>query len=383
MPNGAAPAAAPSLSFTPNDPDFSDLQWNFSLINMPSAWAINPGSTPAVTVALIDTGVTTTNTSMTFPLWTGSKFENVPMAFAVSPDLSASRFTKEQDFVFLDAGAPVLDMVGHGTHVASTIGEDTNNGLGLAGIAYNVRIMPVKVCVGYWELMIAQAEDNVPGFISTTAGGCPDDAIIAGIHYAADNGAKVINVSLGGTEPASAESDALAYAVEHGAFVSIAMGNDFDSGNPTEYPASYAASIGGAMSVAAVGKFSEHAYYSSAGSYSEIAAPGGNDQDGGSDDQGFVWQVTLLPPDQDPTLLVRPRFDRYAEIGYEGTSMATPHVSGLAALLMSQGNLTDPAAVEALIKATAKDLGPKGKDDQFGYGLIQPRNALFGFGIRR
>jgi subtilisin family serine protease len=75
-----------------------------------------------------------------------------------------------------------------------------------------------------------------------------------------------------------------------------------------------------------------------------------------------------------------PRFDRYDLIGYQGTSMASPHVAGLAALLMSQG-VTDPAAIEALIKQTAKDLGQPGRDDLFGFGLIQPRAALFGRGI--
>ena len=135
----------------------------------------------------------------------------------------------------------------------------------------------------------------------------------------------------------------------------------------------------GAMSVAAVGKFMDRAWYSSTGSYTEIAAPGGDDRTGSGLDGGFVWQVTLDFDDQDPSLPI-PRFDRYLLIGYEGTSMATPHVSGLAALLMSQG-VTSPAAIESLIRKTARDLGPAGKDDSFGYGLIQPRPSLFGFGI--
>src|SRR5262249_10008081 len=160
----------------------------------------------------------------------------------------------------------------------------------------------------------------------------------------------------------------------------IGMGNDALNGNPTEYPAFYAAAIDGAMSVSAVGKSQTHAYYSSTGSYNEIAAPGGNDQDGGGADQGYVWQVTLFPSDSDPSLVLKPRFDRYAEVPYEGTSMATPHVAGLAALLMSQGKARTPAAVESLIRSTAKDLGAAGRDDTFGYGLIQARNSLFGFG---
>jgi serine protease len=380
----AAPTAAATRALTviPNDPAFGTLQWNFALIDAPGAWAINPGATSSITVATIDTGVTTAATSLTVPLWTGQTFEQTTIPYAVSPDITASRLLPGHDFVFMPSG-PVLDMHGHGTHVASTIGEDTNNLKGLAGLAYNVRIMPLKVCLGYWDVMIASGQRGIPGFASPDAGGCPDDAIVNAIHYAVDNGANIINLSLGGTDSAPAEQDALQYAAQHNVFVSIAMGNDAQNGNPTEYPASYAAGIDGVMSVSAVGKSQTHAYYSSTGSYNEIAAPGGNDLDGGGLDKGYVWQVTLLPSDSDPTLLTKPRFDRYAEVAYEGTSMATPHVSGLAALLMSQGKSRTAAAVEALIKATAKDLGAAGKDDTFGYGLIQARNSLFGFGIAR
>jgi serine protease len=369
----------PRLFGTPNDPDFGNYQWNLQLIDMPHAWDINPGGNSNLIVATIDSGVTTVRQSFTFPLFTGSKIENVSLPFDVSPDLPASRLVSPRDFVFMPSGGPVLDFVGHGTHVSSTIAESTNNGLLGAGMAYNVRIMPVKVCVGYWELMIANAQAGQTGFLPEDASACPDDAIISGIRYAADNGAKVINISLGGEDPSTEMRNAITYAVQHGAFVAIAMGNSFDIGNPVEYPAFYASSIDGAMSVAAVSKFSNHAFYSSSGSYCEIAAPGGDVNDRSGIDLGLVWQTTLLFPDQDPTILV-PRFDRYDLIGYQGTSMASPHVAGLAALAMSQG-VADPAAVEALIRQTAKDLGQPGRDDLFGFGLIQPRAALFGRGI--
>jgi serine protease len=378
----ASSTAATSHTFgTPNDPLFTNYQWNFIQIDMPDAWNINPGGNPNLIVATLDTGVSTQKVSFTVPLFTGSKIENVTLPFDVSPDLSQSRVVLPRDFVPFVPGAPVLDLDGHGTHVSSTIAEQTNNFIQLAGIAYNVKLMPVKVCFGYWESMIANAQQGIMGFLPPDVGGCPDDAIIGGLHYAADNGAKVINLSLGGTDADDALRQAIVYAVQHGAFVSMAMGNDFQDGNPVEYPASYAPQIDGAMSVAATSKSMHHAYYSSSGSYCEIAAPGGDDSDGGGLDGGFIFQVTLDFDFNDPTLgVTRPRFDRYAGIGFEGTSMATPHVAGLAALLMSQG-VTDPAAVEALIKKTAKDLGSPGRDDMFGYGLIQPRAALFGFGI--
>jgi serine protease len=212
-------------------------------------------------------------------------------------------------------------------------------------------------------------------------GFCPSSAVANGIRYAADNGAKVINVSIGGPGQSTVERDAIAYAVGRGAFVAMSAGNDFEDGNRTMYPASYAATINGAMSVAATGKSQRRAFYSSTGNWVEIAAPGGDSRDGSGQDSGVIWQTTLLFTDQDPDLLV-PRFDNYATIGNQGTSMASPHVAGLAALLVSQG-ITRPEAIEALIRATAKDLGAAGKDNDFGYGLIQPRAALRGLGIRK
>ena len=230
------PDGGPRLLGTPNDPDFVNYQWNLQMLNMPRAWDINPGGSPSLIVATIDTGVTTVKQSFTFPLFTGSKIEQVTLPFDVSPDLPTSRLVSPRDFIFMPAGGPVLDFDGHGTHVSSTIGEATNNGISLAGMAYNVRIMPVKVCVGYWELMIANARDGITGFLPKDSEDCPFDAIIAGVRYAVDNGAKVINISLGGEDPSTEMRNAITYAVQHGAFVAISMGNSFEDGNPTEYP---------------------------------------------------------------------------------------------------------------------------------------------------
>jgi serine protease len=368
-------------SGAPNDEDYATYQWNLSLLNMPGAWDIQPGGTPDVIVAVLDTGITTSTQSQTFRIWTGSAFENVPMAFAPNPDLSSARLADPFDFAFQDTTA-VLDMDGHGTHVSSTIGEDTNNVTLAAGLAYNVRIMPVKVCRGYWEELVIRALTNTTGFPATNAGGCPIVDIADGIRYAADRGARVMNLSLAGTGTQATIQDALNYAVSRGAFVAIAMGNNFNSGNPVMYPARYAQDIMGVMSVGAVNKSQTRASYSSTGAHAEIAAPGGQFQSG--TDQGVIWQSTLFPPDYDPGFLVRrPRFDHYDSIGYQGTSMATPHVAGLAALIISQSPGISPANVERAIRATARDIGQPGKDDEFGYGLIQPRNVLFGWGLRK
>jgi serine protease len=296
----------------------------------------------------------------------------------VNPDLAASRLVKPYDFV--NGSTTVLDLDGHATHVSGTIGEDTNNSLGDSGMAYKVQIMPVKVCSGYWDVQFARSKAGVKGQAPLDAGGCLNSDIAAGIRYAADNGAKAINISLGGTDSSATILSAINYAIGKGAFVAAAGGNEYEDGNPTEWPAADAPSVDGFMSVAATNRSGSRAYYSNTGTYIEIAAPGGDSRDQSSG-TGFIWQSTLIYTDQDPAVgFYTPRFDRFAEIGYQGTSMATPHVVGLAALMMSHG-ITSPAAVEALIKRTAKDLGDPGKDTSFGYGLIQPRTALFGVGV--
>jgi serine protease len=128
-----------------------------------------------------------------------------------------------------------------------------------------------------------------------------------------------------------------------------------------------------------------HAYYSSSGSWVELAAPGGSERGFGRD--GFIWQQTfdfnfvetyLLPPSQ----FRAPRFDILAYVGIIGTSMATPHVSGVAAMMIQQG-INNPAAVEAALERFATDLGTPGRDDFYGYGLVDARNVLRGLGMAR
>jgi serine protease len=248
-----------------------------------------------------------------------------------------------------------------------------------AGIAYNAIIMPVKVCTGYWDEQIDRSRRGIRGRADVDDPGCSTLDIADGIEYAAEQGAKVINVSLGGPNPTNAVRDALATAVQRGAFVAVAMGNSFKDGNPTNYPAKYAELYQGVMSVAAVGRsLTTRAPYSSTGSHCEITAPGGDLEADGTN--GIVFQTTLREPSH---VSNAPAFNDFAVFGFQGTSMATPHVAGLAALLISQRPGITPAQVEAIIRATARDIGAPGKDDDFGFGLIQPRAALFGLGIRR
>jgi subtilisin family serine protease len=379
---------------TPNDPGYAPRQWNFAALDMPRAWDINPGASSSLIVGILDTGVTTTTANYTFKTWNGSDIVDVSVPFATNPDMAASRLVSPFDFAF-SAGATVLDMDGHGTHVASTVGEDTNNAIMAAGIAYNVRIMPVKVCIGYWEIQFMRSANGIPGYSPLSDdGGCLNDAISAGIRYAADNGAKVINISISGPAYSATMESAVQYAVSKGVFIAMAAGNNFEEGNPTNHPAKHGETINGAMAVGAVGRTLKRAYYSSSGSHVEITAPGGDIRDDPA--LGYIWQSMIRQSDSDPRSVIFPRFDRYNEIGIQGTSMASPHVAGVAALLMSQlGPAATPALIEEIIEATARAcdasscdpsaprVGSLGRNHTFGHGLIQPRTALFGRGLRK
>ena len=365
----------------PTDADYAAYQWNFQLINMPAAWDLQAGGSNDIIVAVLDSGITATSGTMVYPVWTGTSFQTLSMPYAPNPDLPASRHVGAIDYVGPKVpGSPHVDTDGHATHVSGTIGEATNNSLLVSGVAYNVRIMPIKVCSSYWDRMIFRAQNGTTGFDSSSRTSCTFADLAAGIDYAVNSGARVLNISLGGTSQSTLIQNSLINAANRGAFVAISMGNDFNSGNPISYPAFYAGSIDGVMSVASIGPNSLKANYSSTGSHCEISAPGGDTLGNSArTDRGAIWQSTLLDADLGGLI---PRFDRYDKQGYQGTSMAAPHVAGVAALLMSQMPRLTGAQVERILRLTVKDLGTKGKDDSFGHGLIQPRAALFGYGIR-
>jgi serine protease len=367
------------LHVVPNDTSFS-RQWNMPLINMPQAWDISHGGSSSVTVAVVDSGVTQVSATFAFALWTGTQIQTVPIRFGQNPDIAAIRFFRPQDFAFWNG--PVLDMYGHGTQVAGTILQETNNNLGFAGIAYNARLMPVKVCIGMWESQFLRSAMNLPGYIDPADPrntGCFDSDVADGVRYAADSGAQVINISLGGPGESPVLLDAIRYAVQKGVFVAMSAGNDFEDGNPVNYPAGYGPQIDGAMAVGAVGRSRRRAFYSSTGSYIEIAAPGGDSRDGGAD--GVIYQEGLLFSDSN-SLQVVPSFDHYTGRGDQGTSFASPHIAGVAALLYAQG-IKKPAAIEAAIKRFAVDLGTPGRDDEYGYGMVDARATLRGLGVAK
>ena len=344
---------------------------------MERAWDINPGASPAITVAVLDTGAAYQNVLQRYfaRSWNAGAFVfpalgivDVPVSAA--PELGGrERFVSPRDFIWNDDTPDDLD--GHGTHVAGTIGQLTNNGVGVAGMAFNVRLMPVKVLDTIWDFIF-----NSPEFAT-------DDVLARGIRYAVDNGAKVLNLSLGRTgAPAPVVRDAIVYAVSRGAFVAVAAGNDFLRGNPTKRPADVGPDGGrrggGRRGPGqSAGLLLEHRCRS--WSYGTGRRPVARRHHGRHPPAVVRLRPHRYRPSRPSTVSdTAVRCVRVPVL--QGTSMAAPHVAGFAALLMQQG-ITSPAAVEAIMKRSATDLGPPGRDDAYGYGLINPRAALRGMGL--
>jgi serine protease len=311
------------VAFTPNDPFFS-YQWHMPLIQAPQAWDVSTGQD--VLVAVLDTGIAYED------------FENYQQA----PDLGNTHFVPGYDFINNDAHAN--DDEGHGTHVAGTVAQSTNNGQGVSGVAFDAILMPVKVL------------DN--------QGQGSYDAIAQGIIYATDRGARIINMSLSGRAGSSTLAEAVDYATSKGVLIVAAAGN---SGGAVEYPAAY----GNVLAVGSVGYSRTRVDYSNFGPQINLVAPGGDtdvDLNGDGQPDGVLQQTFR----DDPT-----SFGFYF---YEGTSMAAPHVSGVAALLFARNPTATADQVRQAMESTALDLGPAGRDNEYGYGLVQAADALAAIG---
>lgn len=317
-----APTAAPDPDTAykdfPNDPKYK-YQWHLRQIRMPDAWKLADGE--GVIVAVLDTGVA---------------YEDYQRFHRV-PDLAAVEFVKPYDFVGNDSHAN--DDHGHGTHVTGTIAQTTHNGIGVAGVARKVKIMPLKVLAG-----------NGSGSVA---------AIADAIRYAADNGAKVINMSLGGRFPSKVLERAVTYAHKKGVTVVCAAGNA--GRGKVGYPAAY----DDAVAVAATQYDETTTFYSNWGKALDIAAPGGNtrvDQNNDGMPDG-VLQNTIA--------IGNPEVDDY--YAYMGTSMASPHAAAVAALIVGEG-VTHPDRVEKILEDTANKPETYNKN-HYGAGIIDANAA--------
>jgi serine protease len=340
--------------FTPND-TFFGLQWNLPKITVPQAWDIDVtpplrGGDPSVVVAVLDSGAayesyTDPNPAKCVGSGTPTDCLSAGAVYAQAPDLAGTVFVSGYDFVNSDAHPN--DDNGHGTHVSGTVAETTDNAKGEAGIAFNARIMPVKVL---------DREGS-----GTTA------TIAAGIDFARTNGATIINLSLGSTTDDPVLKQAIADASAAGITVVAATGNS--NASQLAYPAAYAEVV----AVGAVRYDDTRSFYSNYGSGIDLVAPGGDlgvDQSGDGQPDGILQETySNLDADRLPQ-----DFTTFGQIFYEGTSMAAPHVAAAVALLRSAGASAD-AAVTALT-TTATDLGPAGADTEYGAGLINVQAAL-------
>ncbi|WP_107667955.1 S8 family serine peptidase [Cyanothece sp. BG0011] len=284
-----------------NDPQYSE-QWNLQNINIEAAWRKAKGK--GVTVAVIDTGVSRV------------------------PDLQKTEFVEGYDFV--NDKKEANDDHGHGTHVAGTVAQSTNNRYGVAGVAYQAKIMPLKV-------------------LSAAGFGTISD-IAEAIRFAADHNADIINMSLGGGGASQMMEDAINYAHEKGVVIVAAAGNEGRSS--ASYPSRYDKVI----SVSALNANNEKAFYSNYGVGVDISAPGG-----GQDKK--ILQETIDPNTGQAILT-----------GFMGTSMASPHVAGVAALIRSAG-VKEPDKIRQILEGSAKDI-ENDKLNYYGSGQLDAEAAL-------
>lgn len=285
----------------PNDPDYVK-QWNLRSINVESAWEETKGA--GMTVAVIDTGVTKV------------------------PDLEQTKFVKGYDFV--NDKEEATDDNGHGTHVAGTIAQSTNNNYGVAGVAYEANIMPLKVLSAY-------------------GGGTVAD-IAEAIRFAADNNADVINLSLGGGGESQVLKEAVDYAYSKGVVVVAAAGNE--NRNSASYPARFPHVI----SVAATGPSGEKAPYSNFGAGVDISAPGGSKD-------GQILQETI-DPETGASMFA----------GFQGTSMASPHVAAVAAMVKASGVET-PDEIRQVLQQSVRKV-QEDPLNHFGAGHLDASGAV-------
>lgn len=336
--------ASPNYRFTPqfvpNDP-YYDEQWHYPAINLPQAWELSTGS--GAIVAVIDTGVYLAHDDLAANLVSGYDFIS-----DIDNALDGNGLDNNPD----DPGDGGLDGSSswHGTHVAGTIAAVSNNNLGVAGVAFGAKVMPLRAlgALGGSSYDIQQA-------LLYAARLSNDSGTLPPIR------ADIANLSLG-CSGCYSDADQLVYtrARNAGLIIIAAAGNE--SSSALSYPASYS----GVVSVSAVNRLDRLANYSNYGSAVDVAAPGG--------EQSAIWSNGILS-----TLVDQSSGSRRASYEfYQGTSMAAPHVAGVAALMVGVYPGLTPDDFDGALSSFAivDDLGTSGRDNQFGYGRINALKAV-------
>lgn len=295
-------------NFVPNDPLY-EKQWHMDRVGASTAWDYGTGR--GVTVAVIDTGIACEDHG----------------GFQKGTDLQSTRCVPGWNFIWNNEHAN--DDHGHGTHVAGTVAQSTDNGIGASGLAFHVRLMPIKVLdKGGWGTTVDIAN---------------------GIRWASDNGAQVVNLSLGGPRNSKVLEDAIAHARSQGTIIVAAAGN---SGGSVGFPGGSEGVIG----VSATDSGDKLATFSSRGKGVDIAAPGVG-----------VIQQTICEGGKNKCEVFP---------GWAGTSMASPHVAGAAALLVGMG-VSDPDAVEATLAENARVVDPSdGGRRLYGAGILDAASTM-------
>jgi serine protease len=333
----------------PND-DYYPLQWHYPLINLPAAWDVTTGNA-AVEVAVIDTGVLFGHPDLQGQLSSAFDYD-----FVSDPSRSLDGGGIDANAEDPGDGAGVQPSSFHGTHVAGTIGARTDNDTGannsgVSGIAWDVTIVPLRAL----GLFGSGTSYDILQAVRY-ASGQPNDS---GTSHLVD----VINLSLGGTGSSTAEQSVYTQARNAGVIVVAAAGNNNSS--QAFFPASY----DGVVSVSAVETRRQKAPYSNFGSNVDVAAPGGDtsvDRNG----DGYADGVLSTLRDEGS--------GSFAYAFYQGTSMASPHVAGVAALMRAVNPAYSPAQLDAdlAMGKLTTDLGAAGRDDIFGHGLIDALRAV-------
>lgn len=346
---------------TPDDPRYPE-QWHYAAptagnygANLPATWDITTGAV-SVVVAVVDTGIIShpdlnERTVTGYDFIFDSRIANDGNGRDANPADPGDWITSAESASGFFAGCPARNSSWHGSHVAGTIAANSNNGLGVAGINWNARILPVRVlgkCGGYTSDIV----DGIRWAAGLTVVGVP----------ANDNKAKVINMSLGGSGICSAAyQSAINDAVNAGTVVVVAAGNsNADAANYSP------ASCANVITVAATGRAGNRAYYSNYGAMVEIAAPGG--------DKNADAGVTILSTVD--VGLTTPTGEGYAF--YQGTSMATPHVAGVVSLLFAVKPDLTPAQVTTFLQNNVTPF-PSGSTCTIatcGTGILNARAAI-------